>query len=178
MRKEYGKALRTLFSAKMKQEFSQFDEVKVKSIYFWAGDRAYRWSVTDQLHCWMVLSPSKKDYDEFNLLIGWSKLGRYPELSMVPCADAPSIERVEFEKDEYLTRLPSLWTNKDEWWVVNKFHAPASVSELQASIKPIPANEAMAAVQPFVEDAVAKIREFAIPYLEEVSRAFKSGVCV
>jgi len=73
MRKEYGKALRTLFSSEMKRAVSNFEEVKVKSSYFWPGDRAFRWQATGHLHCWIVLSPSKKDYDEFTVLIGWSK---------------------------------------------------------------------------------------------------------
>lgn len=168
MRKEYGKALRALFSSEMKRVASHFEEVKVKSMYFWAGDRAYRWQAADQLHCWIVLSPSKKDYDEFTVLIGWSKQGRYPELSMVPCVEAPTPNRGEFNNQEYLTRLPYLWTNVDKWWVVKKFRAPTSVTELEASLKPILASEAREAVAPLVCDVISKIKEIGIPYLEEL----------
>ena len=80
MRKEYGKALRILFAVQMKQVVGHFEQVRVESTYFWPGDRAYRWQASDQLHCWIVLSPSKKDYDQFTVLVGWSKQGRYPEL--------------------------------------------------------------------------------------------------
>lgn len=171
MRKEYGKALRALFAAEMKRAASHFEEVKVKSVYFWPGDRAYRWQATDRLHCWIVLSPSKKDYDEFTVLIGWSRQGRYPELSMVPCAEHPTPNRGEFAREEYLTRLPYLWGNEDRWWVVKEFRAPQSVADLEASVQPIPASEAREAVAPLVKDAISKIEETGLPYLEALSRA-------
>jgi hypothetical protein len=170
MRKEYGKALRTLFAEQMKQTVPHFEEVKVKSMYFWPGDRAYRWQANDQLHCWIVLSPSKKDYDEFTVLIGWSKQGRYPELGMVPCAEQPTPNRDEFANEEYLTRLPYLWTDEDRWWVVKKFRAPKSVAEIEASLKPILATEAKETVAPLVRNAIGKIQEFGLPYLEALSR--------
>jgi len=97
MRKEYGKTLRELFATKMKLQFPQFEDVKVKSMYLWPGDRAYCWRASDRLHCWIVLSPGKKDSDKFMVLIGWSKQGRYPELSIVTCAESPTTNSEEFE---------------------------------------------------------------------------------
>ncbi len=175
MRKEYGKALRAEFSSIMKQELPGFEETKVKSIYFWSGDRAFCRKVTDRLHCWIVLSPSKKDYDEFTVLIGWSKLGRYPELSMIPCAQMPTPDHEEFANQEYLTRLPSLWTNQDQWWVVKEFQAPLTMEELAASLEPVPAAKANQAVIPLVRDAVAKLKEFGLPYLEKLARHVQGG---
>lgn len=106
MRKEYGKALRALFRAEMRRVASHFSETRVDSVFFFPGDRAYCWRATEQLHCWIILSPSKKDYDEFTVLIGWSKKARYPALSLG--LDYPTPERNEFDEDEYLTRLPFL----------------------------------------------------------------------
>lgn len=171
MRKEYSQALRKLFSKRMKEEFPQFLETKVPSTYFRPGDRAYRWSVTGRLQCWIVLSPSNKDYDEFNILIGWSKLGRYPELSMVPCAELPSPERREFEHDEYLTRLPYLWTDRDVWWAVKKYQPAQSVADLKASLEPVSATEAHDQVQPRVEEAIRKLSEYGVSYLKELCHA-------
>ena len=170
MRKEYGKALRILFAVQMKRVVGHFEQVRVASTYFWPGDRAYRWQASDQLHCWIVLSPSKKDHDQFTVLVGWSKQGRYPELSMVPCAERPTPDRHEFAQQEYLTCLPYLWTNEDRWWVVRKFRIPPTVVEIEASLEPIPATEAKEAVTPLVDDAINKIKEFGLPYLEELSQ--------
>jgi len=61
MRKEYGKALRSLFTARMKAELPRFEETRVSSMYFWPGHRAFRWKASEQIHCWIVLSPSPKD---------------------------------------------------------------------------------------------------------------------
>lgn len=169
MRKEYGKILRTLFASEMKRIASHFHEVKVNSMYFWPGDRAYCWQASAQLYCWIVLSPSNKGHDEFNVLLGWSKHARYPELSMVPCAQSPSPDRNEFSYEEYLTRLAYLWSNDDYWWVISEFHAPTTAQELADSIKPITATQARETVAPIVSDAINKIKEFGLPYLEDLA---------
>ena len=170
MRKEYGQALRTLFAAEMRRVAPHFEAVKVKSRYFWPGDRAYRWRATETLYCWIVLSPSRKDSDEFTILIGWSRNARYPELSMVPCLELPTPDRDEFARDEYLTRLPYLWGQEDRWWVIREFKLRLTVAELEADLQPIPDVEAKAGVAPCVIEAVSRIRAVGIPYLEELVR--------
>jgi hypothetical protein len=175
MRKEYGKALRSLFSSQMTRAASHFEAVKVKSVFFSPGDRAWRWQANERLHCWIVLSPSKKDYDEFTVLIGWSRRARYPELSMVPCAELPTPGREEFAREEYLTRLPYLWGDDDQWWVVKEFRAAQSVAELAASLQPIPPSEARDAVDPQVRDPIGKIVEIGLPYLEALSHVVTDG---
>lgn len=168
MRKEYSRVLRTLFTKKMKVELPEFVETKVKSIYFFPGDRAFAWAVSKEIVFWIILSPSKKDYDEFNVLVGWSKLGRYPELSMVPCAERPSPERSEFAHVEYLTRLPYLWTRDDDWWVVKKWVQAKNTDELKAQLEPIPSDEALGQVEPVVDDCIQKLKGFAIPFFREL----------
>jgi hypothetical protein len=175
MRKEYGKALHALFAAEMRRVTPHFEETKVTSVFFWPGDRAFCWQPTDGVVCWIVLSPSKKDYDEFTVLIGWSKHGRYPELSMVPCEKPPSPNRDEFDQGEYLTRLPYLVTQKDQWWVVEEFHVALSVADLEAKLAPIPPFKAQQAVAPLVSDAISQIEAIGIPYLEAFARFMKSA---
>jgi hypothetical protein len=172
MRKEYGKALRDAFAERMKTRFSQFQALTVRTQYFFPGDRAYRWIPREPVHCWIVLHPSKKDYDWFNVLVGWSRLARYPELGMVPCMEQPSAHRQEFENDEYLTRLPYLFDGgKDTWWEVRAFEPPTSLEELAKWVAPISVHEAREAVKPLVVDAMDKIAEYAVPYLRELAEA-------
>jgi len=166
MRKPYGKALRTLFAAGMRRIAPQFEAVKVDSRYFQPGDRAYRWRATETRHGWIVLSPSRKDYDEFTILIGWSRNERYPELSLVPCLEYPTPNRDEFARNEYLTRLPYLWGREDTWWVVREFRPLLTTDELEASLQPIPDDEARAAVAPIVDQALRRIQSVGITYLE------------
>lgn len=169
MRKEYGKALREAFAKGMKVRIPLFTEVKVNSLYLYPGDQAYRWIPSEPLHCWIVLESDKKGYDWFNVLVGWSKLARYPELSMIPCMDYPTPGREEFAKAEYLTRLSSLWDDqRDTWWEVCKFNPPTSADDLMKSMEQISAAAAREAVLPLVDDAMAKIEEYAIPYLREL----------
>jgi hypothetical protein len=165
MRKEYGKVLRQYFSKKMKEKLPQFEEEKVKSMYLWPGERAFSQSFPDSLKCWIVLSPSLKDYDEFTVLIGWSTLGRYPEA--VPVAMLPSLDRAEFRQEEYLTRLPGLWTVKDPWWVVQPFEPALTVEQMTAKMAPISAKAAEEKVIPCVDDAINKVLDFGLPYLAE-----------
>lgn len=91
---------------------------------------------------------------------------------MMPWGQEPTANRDEFENEEYLTRLPFLGTNNKDWrWVVKEFRIPQSVAEIEASLKPIPATEAKETVAPLVRDAISKIPEFGLLYLEELSRA-------
>ncbi|MET0026548.1 MAG: hypothetical protein ABW101_02830 [Candidatus Thiodiazotropha sp.] len=166
MKKEYGKALRQLFARRMKADLPQFRETKVKSLYLFPGERAYLWAVSEQLHCWVVLSPSPKDYDEFTLLIGWSTHGRYPELSCIPSMQSPTADRAEFAKHEYLIRLPMLWTDKGDWWVVRPFKPARSNKDLLAQVAPIAPDEALRQTQPRVDEAIEQLKSHGIPYLQ------------
>lgn len=70
MHKEFGKVLRYAFAKRMREVAEEFNEVKMKSLYLAPGERAFCRSVNDLVRCWIVLSPSLKDYDEFTILIG------------------------------------------------------------------------------------------------------------
>lgn len=167
MRKEYGKAVRQLFAARMQEVAPQFEAAKVKAACFWPGQRAWRWRVTDNIVCWIVLSPSQKDYDEFTVLVGWSTSGGYPALTMVPSFELPDAAKTEFAQAEYLARLPFLWGKVDSWWVVREFRMARTVEELQASIAPIAEADALRQAAPLVDDAIDKLVAFGLPYLAD-----------
>jgi len=176
MRKEFGKSLRSLFGRAMKEKFPLFKEEKVASLNFWPGQRAYRKVVSPSLHLWIVLSPSPKDYDEFTILVGWSRLGRYPELSMIPSFRLPEEGHGEFEEVEYFARLPFLWGREDRWWVIREPLLAFTTEALMKQMEPISPEEAQRFTAPLVEDAVRKIEEHALPYFEALlSRGDTSG---
>ncbi|NLI48156.1 MAG: hypothetical protein GX414_13705 [Acidobacteria bacterium] len=175
MRKEYGKALRQYFSKQMKERLPEFKEEKVQSVYLWPGQRAFSRPLSGSLKCWIVLSPSPKDFDEFTVLIGWSTLGRYPELSVIPSPQSPSPDRVEFSQPEYLTRLPQLWTRQDEWWVIQEFEPALTVEQMTARMAPIPAPAAEEKVIPRVQESIDKVIEYGLPYLSEFVRSRGEG---
>ena len=167
MRKEYGKVLRQYFGIQMKKFLPDYKEVKVKSQYLGTGERCYSKSQGRSVNCWIVLSPSQKGYDEFTIMVGWSVLGRYPELNMIPSIVSPSSDRKEFSLEEYLIRLPQLWTKDDIWWVVKKYEPAFTPEELQALNEPISLEDAEDMVIPQVDNAMQKLLDEGIPYLSE-----------
>jgi len=172
MRKECGKALRELFTAEMKTVLPQFLPVKVSSKYIFPGERAFRWIPVEPVHLWILLVPHHKGGEEFTVEIGWSKLGRFPELSMRPSLPGPSERRDEFALDEYVCRLGMLISGRDYWWEVEHFEFPDSeeawMAYLQSKVNPLSTQEAIQIVRPRVQDAVEKLRLHAVPYFEEL----------
>lgn len=166
MRKEFGKALRAFFPKAMKERLPLFREVNVSSIYCGPGERAFCREVSPSLHLWIVLSPSHKDYDMFTILVGWSRRGRYPELRMIPSFRMPDEGHGEFEEAEYLTRLPSLWSRDDNWWVIRKPLQELTIEALMMQMETVPLEEAQRLVVPLVDDAVQAIERYALPYFE------------
>lgn len=167
MRKEFGKILRESFSREMKGRLTAFKEEKVKSQYLWPGERAFCGKVNESLFCWIVLSPSQKDYDEFTLMVGWSNFGRYPELSLIPSFLSPTPDHVEFSELEYLIRLPQICSGGDSWWVIKPFKPAITIEELQASIAPIDRKDAELLVLPQVDAAFSELLDVGVPYLKK-----------
>lgn len=165
MRKEFGKVLRDYFSTRMHSLAPEYAAEKVKSMYLWPGERAFRRRIDDSLHCWIVLSPSAKDYDEFTVMVGWSNHARYPELSVIPSPVSPAPDHAEFSQPEYLIRLPQLWSGED-YWVIKPFRGPLTIKQLQASILPVTKQEAEALVVPQVDSALSRLMETGLPYLK------------
>ena len=165
MKKELNKALRDLFDRGMAARLPQFKQVKVESAYFWPGNRAYRWDSRPGLTAWVVLNPNPSGQDQFTVMVGWSTMDRYPELSMQPNLRRPEPDHAEFEELEYLTRLPFLWTQEDRWWIVRDLTKP-NLESLMESIRALPSAEALALVEPHANDALDKLEQLALPYLQ------------
>lgn len=176
MRKEYGKALRDTFDREMKARLPAFNLLRSKSMYIFPGERVYYRIPRDPIYCLIILVPSRKDTDEFTIEIGWSKLGRFPE-SLRPSLQLPTATRTEFEQTEYVCRLSYFWTRQDVWWRVGAtakldiLNPKDQMEALMARVKPVSPEEAQAAVQGPVEDAIEKLRVHAIPYLDEFARS-------
>ena len=171
MRKEYGKALRTLFAQEMLTRLPQFAETKVKSLYLFPGERAFCWSPRKPIYCWIILQPNLKGYESFTVEIGWSRLDRFPELGMRPSFHAPSDDRCEFAEPEYMCRLGNDRLGNDYWWEVEPFRCGITEAEylaiLQEQLKQIPADEAHAKVEPHVLNAFNRLEHSGVPYLEQ-----------
>jgi len=171
MRREYGKALREMFAARMKAGLPDWRPIKTVNPWYWPGERIF---VQDGHPTgWMVvvLQPSLKDHDAFHIEIGWSIHRRAPELSMRPCADAPNSEEAS-NRDEYLCRLGDLLPDRqlENGWVIDRRTFSADPDETLAALierqTRLGAEQARATLAPFVEDAVNALQRYGVPYLE------------
>jgi hypothetical protein len=122
------------------------------------------------------LCPDRKGREAFTVEIGWSKLGRFPELSMRPSFDTPSLRRNEFELDEYVCRLGMLVSGGDYRWELEGLENPDSLEAymvyLQRKVNPVSPQQAIRVVRPHVKDAMEKLLLHGIPYLEELQGSY------
>jgi hypothetical protein len=165
MRKEYRKALLKHFDKRIQEMIPEFSPVNLSNIYFTLGDRAFEKRLLNGESHWINLNINPK-FECFTVEIGWSALGRWPELSMRPSALRPN-HNSEFAEQEYITRLPFLWTTDDYWFEIEPFNSNTDLESLKKQLEPIKSNKAHEKVTPMVEESVDRIVEYAIPYFEE-----------
>lgn len=165
MRKEYGKAFRAQVERCMGESAFGWRLHKEKSIYAVPGERAFRRDMAAGLVLWCFWVPYDK-WESFTVEIGWSRLERYPQLSMRPSFEGPDDAH---GRDEYAVRLGQLSRQRDQWWEVEKFVAPTSVEEMMRTMQPIAADQAGAAMAPRVEEALADLVAFGEPFLMRVA---------
>lgn len=169
MRKEIGKALKEAFAAAIKAELPRFQEAAIKSMYLNPGERVFEWKCSEAIRLFVLLVPDPKGDDRFTVELGWSTLGRFPELGMRPPPQAPR-RGSELREAEYVCRLGELAKGSDYWWPVG---APPSLSVqgtlamLQAQIAPMGMPEARERVKAPVADAIAELKRAGLPYLED-----------
>jgi len=129
------------------------------------GERAYRWAVTDSRHAWVVLVPDQKR-EAFTIELGWSRKGRFPQLTMRPSFARPKDAGAE---DEYLCRLGELSRGQDWWWTIEELPLDATQDQMMAYIvaqtQPISPETARSRIMPHVQQAVEEFQGFGIPFL-------------
>jgi hypothetical protein len=165
MRREYGLALRESFQRCLRERLPRFEALGIKNNYVSAGERIFRWKMREPLHAWVVVVPHDKR-EAFTVELAWSRLARFPELSMRPCPD-PSPTH-----DECAVRLAELAGHGDRWWSLDDERRPGSLEEqldlLRASLEPVAADVAAARVQRRVDEAVLLLESHGLPYLDRV----------
>lgn len=171
---EYGKALRELFTTRMKVDFSEWRPVAAPKHWYWPGERVF---VQQHPNAWfvLVLSPDLKDHDAFYVQVGWSLRKRVPELSMRPCPDDPRNEAV-LNREEYLCSLGELIHGRKkpqgdmDGWVIDPRTFSTNSDEILAALverqTKLSAEQARAVVSPLVDDAIAALAQYGVPYLE------------
>lgn len=79
----------------------------------------------------------------------------------------------EYELEEYITRLPFLWSNEDLWFEIEPFGLSKTQEEVMANLKqqmePISADQAIIKVEPTIVECMEKLKQYGLPYLEAYS---------
>lgn len=182
MRKELSKQLDATIRETMGRELPYFEPWKDPA----RGKTIYQFRPAPGLRVFVYFQKDMKR-DEFTVEIGWSEHDRWPTeyLPGMP-RDIPEIGvyRSAPENGEFRARLSKFWEvpHKDPWWEVVPNHArwvsqralrqilPDSASDDSEPPGEISLEQARARIPPLVEDAVAKLKIFAIPFFNEVTR--------
>jgi hypothetical protein len=173
MRKEFERVLTKQFSEMLIKCDHGFSEMQSRSPYVFPRDIVYTKMTERENVRLFVIVVVHEERDAFSLEIGWSALGRFPELSSRP-AGRPTPNRIEFSRPEFVCRLADLFGLPGfEWVVVPSFgpHTDGFLRFVKKSCEPIPSEEAAARVKPQVEDAIAKLVGFGLPYLDQYLRS-------
>ena len=172
MRKELGKALRETFSKSLRERLPRFREAAIKSMYLGPGERVFEWRHSDAIRLFVILVPHQKGAEAFTVELGWSTLGRFPELGVRPSMHRPR-HGADLQEPEYVCRLGELARGGDYWWAIrdSTLPPPISVEDTLASLKrglePMAPEQARELVLPVVTDALESLQGHGMPYLED-----------
>jgi len=127
----------------------------------------YSWAVSSDLTCYLLLFffPGK---DKFNIEVAWSKKGRFPiHLIGRILRDGPQADEIRF-------RISDLWKSDmrtDEWWTLRREPTLGELEDAIRKKKAIPIqriDNAKEMIESMVEDAVDKVRNYVVPYFQNV----------
>lgn len=109
-----------------------------------------------QFRFYVILLASPKD-DSFTFEIGWNKRGRLPRSRI----NSPDEAR---DQDESCLRVGRFWDAQiyEDWWYFGRRRTPP---EIVSGVPDDPLDIKLADVEPKVNDALAKLKHYAVPYL-------------
>jgi hypothetical protein len=173
MRREFKRALKEQFGERLAKCDGCFTKMRSRSLYVLPRDIVYTKMTHQENVRLFVIVVVHEERGAFSLEIGWSALGRFPELSSRP-AGRPTPNRIEFSRPEFVCRLADLFGLPGfEWVIAPSFdpHTDDFLRFVKESCEPIPSEEAAARVKSQVEDAIAKLVGFGLPYLDQYLRS-------
>ena len=175
MAKGATKAIIAQFDDELKKRVPGFQRVKGEPLP--PGCRLFGWQYAPDLTFYLLLNVV--DGERFFIDIAWTRNGCFPDIPLRRPRDIPelSIRKDEPMHGDFLFRLPMLWLSKDKSWdVVPK----RSLQELALEIEsgefdkrlsnPETLEDLLPKISELVLDAIAKIEQYAVPYLLQVAK--------
>jgi hypothetical protein len=171
MGKTFNESVRKQFASAIATVAPQFKPMRAPAEYAWAGERAFVWDAKRGIRCWVSLVTSPKGYNEFFVEIGWSTLGRYPELLSRPTLAGMESATDVLKYSEMMCRLSSVGDTPGSWRYLPAGFDQAALEdqlrlEVEAALVQLEAAEAQVVVKPLVDQSINSLLRFGIPFLE------------
>jgi hypothetical protein len=182
MKSALAKSVRRLFDQRLRKELPFFmpDSVAVVP----NGWRAFCWKPRPDLNCYLILAIDMM-HDRFTIECAWSRTGLFPAyigLQYPKSWPDMGISQDEAQGGQFRFRLGHLIQPNDLWWWIvpeGEHHrkmdefADAVIAQDEAGVRNSlervgRTHEALANVQPMVDNAVKMIVEYAIPYFRRL----------
>lgn len=155
MRSKLSKSVKYEFDLRLKNDFPYFEDDTSEMIP--KGCKGYTWKINDNIWAYILLVFSPKD-DSFTVEIAWTKTKNFPAYTF-------NLPYENSERENSRFRLSQLIDVKsDYWWYLGRrktldddlFVPDEDIKNLLPKVKPL------------VDDAIQKIRHYAIPYLKSL----------
>lgn len=165
MNKIYRKMLVQLVDAGMKSHFPEFTLAKFdKHPLRRSADREFVWQVDDSTRIYINVKPHHSGWDDFQCEILWSRKNRYPEM------DVRIYSRDDVHEDEGGVDLNALGDTPFSWKIVRvDVPPPKTPVEEFDDYRGLTEDEAMALVQPLVDDMFRALEQFGRPFIQELA---------
>jgi hypothetical protein len=168
MRKEFRRLLKKEFTERLQNLDSGFTLSKGESPYVFPRDVVFSRVIQPPGISLFVILLIDDRRESFALEIGWSTMGRFPELSPRP-AGRPTPNRSEFARPEFICRLGDVSSDATkEWLILPDLNSQSDflsfVKETTESISP---EKAIHLVKPQVQAAIEQLGRHGLPYLHE-----------
>jgi hypothetical protein len=105
MIKNNKKIMIDFFNKKMKESLPDFASFHEKSEFINPGEAIYYSPIFDSVYLFIILVPNLKSEAEFTIEVGWSKMNKFPELSIRPWPKSPNNSEEVYKMKEYVCRL-------------------------------------------------------------------------
>ena len=110
--------------------------------------------------------------EAFAVEVGWSTIGRFPELPCRP-SGGPAQDSSEFTLSEFVCRLGDLSPDSPREWLIQPDVSVETdfLRFVKSATEPVPAEQAATLVTPQVDNAIEQLDEVGFAYLNEYLRS-------
>ena len=170
MKKQYRRALLEYFARKIKTDFTDYETIALNKRHEYEHCIAFAKRLEGDARSVIYVCPSPKGDEEFSVVIGWSKLGRFPG---VFATSITFFDESYFERDERLLIISKAdgFQGPDVWRMESVWERPQHVMEGRK----LALDEARSVVEPLAKDAYQRLLNVGSPVLSAFEEYWGDG---